>query len=111
MFTFCFQKPGFKIKFLGNTCSHSKNVHALAVSHTYITTMRIYYLMDNGRAVPVHAMKAHHQVHVQLPSFLTFILDRVEWSASHSGHFSQMEETPGPTKQGVGWTSVSVWML
>jgi hypothetical protein len=47
----------------------------------------------NGEVVPVHAMKAHGGIKVQLHSFLTWALDGGEWLTSLSGRFTSEKRT------------------
>jgi hypothetical protein len=53
MFTFCFQKHEFKSQFLGKPCSHLKNVYTVAETHTFVTALLMYYVMDKGKGAHV----------------------------------------------------------
>ena len=47
------------------------------------------------KIVPLHTVKAYGRVDIHLHSFLSFSLDRVEWSAPCLNHFILGAGTPG----------------
>ena len=51
------------------------------------------YLTSRGRCVPVHAVKTHGGVEVQLRPFLTSALNGVEWLASRSYGLNPFERS------------------
>ena len=60
---------------------------------TSLSCNRSFKWLSKGKVVPVHAIRVHSEMEVQLHSFLTLALDGGQWSTSWQGRLNPSKET------------------